>query len=264
MGDDIGPFADRRDAGRRLALRLAEYRDRGDVLVLALTRGGVPVGHEVATILRAPLDVIVVRKLGFPGQPELAMGAIASGGIRVLEPGVVESLGIPDEVIEEVTAREAKELQRREHLYRGDVPRANPAGMTVIVVDDGIATGSSMRAAIASVRAQGAARVIVAVPVAPLPARGVMERLADDFVCVAEPADFFAVGQWYVDFGQTSDDEVTQLLASAHTAKEARDGARSLIAGAKRPLPERAGGGTVTVAPRLSGKRIAKHRTLTR
>lgn len=221
-GDDLIPFQDRREAGRVLASSLAAYRDRGDVLVLALTRGGVPVGYEVAKSLRARLDVIVVRKLGFPAQPELAMGAIAPGGIRVLERGVIERLGVPDRVIETVTVHETKELGRRERLYRGAMPPADPRGMTVIVVDDGIATGSSMRAAIASVRARGAARVIVAVPVAPPVARHEFGRLADDFVAIAEPFDFQAVGQWYVDFGQTSDEEVRQLLAGSALAPGTR------------------------------------------
>jgi putative phosphoribosyl transferase len=215
VGDETAPFVDRAEAGKVLASSLSGYRDRSDVLVLALTRGGVPVGYEVAKSLRARLDVIVVRKLGFPGQPELAMGAIGPGGIRVLEPGVVHGLGIPDRVVDAVTSREAKELERRERFYRDELPPADPRGMTVIVVDDGIATGSSMRAAIASVRARGAARVIAAVPVAPPAARRELSRLADEFVCVAEPVDFVAVGQWYVDFGQTSDEEVRRLLAQS-------------------------------------------------
>lgn len=222
MGDGPPPFVDRAEAGKVLASSLTAYRDRSDVLVLALTRGGVPVGYEVAKGLRARLDVIVVRKLGFPVQPELAMGAIGPGGIRVLQPGVVEGLGIPDRVVEAVTVRETKELERREHLYRGDIPPADPRGKAVIVVDDGIATGSSMRAAIASVRARGAARVIVAVPVAPPAARREFSHLADEFVCVAQPLDFVAVGQWYVDFSQTGDEEVRRLLARSALEAESR------------------------------------------
>lgn len=222
MGHHQALFVDRADAGRVLAATLDGYRDRHDVLVLALPRGGVPVGYEVAKRLRARLDVIVVRKLGFPEQPELAMGAIAPGGIRVLDHRVVDDLGVTAGVLDRVVARETAELERRERLYRGDLPPADPSGMTAIVVDDGIATGSSMRAAIASIRARDAARVIVAVPVAPPAARRELSSLADGFLCVAEPLDFRAVSQWYADFGQTSDEEVRRLLAQAALEAAAR------------------------------------------
>lgn len=208
-------YRDRHDAGRRLGAALREYRDLPDVIVLAIPRGGVPVGYEVAQALHVPLDVIVVRKLGVPFQPELAMGAIASGGIRVLNHEVVMELGYPQDVIEEVAAREAAELHRREHAYRGSRPALDPDGKTAILVDDGLATGSSMRAAIASVRARRAAYVVVAVPVGAESTCREMARLADRVVCPLQPQAFMAVGEWYDDFSQTSDGEVRQLLENA-------------------------------------------------
>jgi putative phosphoribosyl transferase len=211
-------FENRRDAGERLSWRLVGYRGRKDILVLGIPRGGVPVAYEVARALAAPLDVIVVRKLGVPFQPELAMGAISSGGVRVLNADVVKALGIPDQVIEEVAASESVELERRERLFRGGLQGLDPVGRSVIVVDDGLATGSSMRAAIAGLRARGAASVVVAVPVGPPSTCEEIEALADAFVCLSQPARLRSVGEWYEDFGQTTDDEVRQLLEAARAA----------------------------------------------
>ncbi|MGH9602399.1 MAG: phosphoribosyltransferase [Terriglobales bacterium] len=211
-------FRDRADAGRRLAERLDEYRQRADVLVLALPRGGVPVGFEVANALGVPLDVILVRKLGVPLQPELAMGAIASGGTRVLNELVVNSLLIPPQTVEFVAARERLELERRERAYRGDRPPPAVRGKTVILVDDGIATGSSIRAAILALREQGARQIVVAVPVAPHATAHELAGLADRVVCVLEPEDFHAIGQWYDDFSQLSDGDVIRLLEQSAVA----------------------------------------------
>jgi putative phosphoribosyl transferase len=208
-------FHDRVEAGRELAERLQHYAHRRDVLVLGLPRGGVPVAFEVAQALDAPLDVFLVRKLGVPGHEELAMGAIASGGVRVLNPEVVAHLAIPAQAIEQVAVREQQEMERRERLYRDG--RAPPAieGRTVILVDDGLATGSTMRAGIAALRRLNPARIVAAVPVA---APEVCEQLsgeADEMVCARTPEPFYAVGLWYENFGQTSDDEVRELLARA-------------------------------------------------
>jgi putative phosphoribosyl transferase len=208
-------FHDRVEAGRELAERLQHYAHRRDVLVLGLPRGGVPVAFEVAQALDAPLDVFLVRKLGVPGHEELAMGAIASGGVRVLNPEVVAHLAIPAQAIEQVAVREQQEMERRERLYRDG--RAPPAieGRTVILVDDGLATGSTMRAGVAALRRLNPARIVAAVPVA---APEVCEQLsgeADEMVCARTPEPFYAVGLWYEDFGQTSDDEVRELLARA-------------------------------------------------
>lgn len=212
MSDRVRRFRDRHEAGKRLAVHLLEYRNRPDVLVLAIPRGGVPVAYEVAKALAAPLDVVVVRKLGLPSQPELAMGAIASGGVRVLNQDVVASLGIPDRIIDDVAAREIKELERRERAYRGERPADEPAGKTVILVDDGLATGSSMRAAIGAIRARGAASIVVAVPVGPPSTCLEIAGLADRLVCPNQPGYFVAVGEWYMDFAPTTDEEVRQLL----------------------------------------------------
>jgi putative phosphoribosyl transferase len=208
-------FLDRADAGRRLAGRLVEWADRGDVTVLALPRGGVPVGYEVAQRLHAPLDVFTVRKLGLPAEPELAMGAIASGGIRVLNRDVVDALGIDAGTLDRVTEREALELGRREAAYRPGRGPPDVRGRVVILVDDGIATGSTMIAAVRATRSLGPARVIVAVPVAPPSARAQLGTEADAFVCLHEPPAFFAIGAYYDDFGETSDEQVRALLASA-------------------------------------------------
>jgi putative phosphoribosyl transferase len=208
-------YRDRRDAGQRLAAALDDYTNRPDVQVFAIPRGGVPVAYEVAKQLMAPLDVVVVRKLGLPFQPELAMGAIASGGVRVLNPDVVE-LGVPTRVIDAVASRELKELARRERAYRGQSPALDPKGHTVIVVDDGLATGSTMRAAIASVRDRGAASVVVAVPVGASSTCNEIAREADRLVCPLRPPDFLGVGAWFADFSQTTDEEVRELLESAN------------------------------------------------
>ena len=208
-------FRDRHDAGETLAQRLREFAGRPDVLVLALPRGGVPVGYVVARELGVPLDVFVVRKLGTPGQPELAMGAIAPGGVRVLNRDVVDSLAIPDWAIEQVTRQEEQELQRRERQYRGNRPPLEVRGKTVILVDDGLATGSTMRAAAAALRQAGAAGIVVAVPVASRATCDQLREEGNDVVCVTNPEPFFAVGQWYKDFDQTSDEEVRQLLERA-------------------------------------------------
>lgn len=207
------PFRDRRQAGQMLADHLAQYRDAPQLLVLALPRGGVPVGYEVAQALNAPLDVFVVRKLGFPGHEEYAMGAIASGGVRVMNP--LPGLYVSDEEIERVAAHEQAELQRREHLYRGDEPPVAIRGRTVIVVDDGLATGATMRAATEAIRLQGPRHLCVAVPVGARESCDALSQAADAVVCPATPEPFHAVGLWYHDFPQTSDDEVHQLLEQA-------------------------------------------------
>ena len=209
-----GTFADRREAGRVLADALATYRGATDLLVLGLPRGGVPVAWEVAAALHAPLDVFVVRKLGAPGWEELAVGALASGGLVVLNDDVVRSLRISDEQLQQVIDKEAAELARREDAYRGGRPPIEPAGKTVILVDDGIATGASMLAATRAIRAAGPAKIVVAVPVAPPSACRQLADAADDLVCVWAPASFLAVGEYYCDFSQTSDDEVRKLLAT--------------------------------------------------
>ena len=209
-------FKDRRDAGKKLAKELLRYANRPDVLVLALPRGGVPVAYEVALALNAPLDVFIVRKLGLPGQEELAIGAIASGGIRVLNDDVIRLLNIPQEVINFVAKRELQELKRREQAYRGDRPAPQVRGRTVILIDDGLATGASMRAAVAGLRAQGPARIVVAVPAA---AREVCESFrgeVDEIVCALTPDPFYGVGRWYEEFKQMSDEEVRTLLEEAN------------------------------------------------
>ncbi len=214
-------FRDRKDAGRLLAERLAEYANRDDVIVLALPRGGVPVGFEVARALHAPLDVFVVRKLGVPGHEELAMGAIASGGVLVLERAVVEQLGIPAYVISEVAACEERELLRREREYRDDRPEPQFRGRTAILVDDGLATGSTMRAAVKALRKRQPAKIVVAVPVAAPSSCAELAAEVDEIVCARTPEDFHAVGEWYREFGQTTDEEVTELLKAAARANGA-------------------------------------------
>jgi len=205
-------FTNRTEAGRTLARQLGEYQERTDVIVLGIPRGGVPVAFEVAAALHAPMDVFVVRKLGVPGQEELAFGAIASGGVRVFDAEVVQGLGISDRDIEIVTAEERKELERRERTYRGMKPPLNVAGMTVIVVDDGIATGSSMRAAIAALRQLKPARIVVAVPVAPVSTCNRLRKEADDVVCVYMPESFMAIGQFYEDFLPVGDEAVADCM----------------------------------------------------
>jgi predicted phosphoribosyltransferase len=210
--DRVRRFQDRYEAGRRLARDLGDYAGRDDVLVVALPRGGVPVGYEVARALGAPLDVMQVRKLGVPGHEELAMGAIASGGVRIVSENVVEALGIPERVIATVAAAEAQELERRERIYREGRLFPDVRGRTVILVDDGLATGSTMRAAAAALRSLGAARLVAAVPVASQESCDAMREAVDDVVCVRIPERFLAVGEWYEDFTQTSDEEVSELL----------------------------------------------------
>lgn len=210
-----GFYRNRREAGQVLATQLIKYANRQDVLVLALPRGGVPVAYEVAKALHAPLDVFLVRKLGVPGHEELAMGAIATGGIRVLNENVIHSLGIPDKLIEAVTEREQRELERREHLYRDDRPAPDVRGCTVILIDDGLATGATMRAAVRALREQQPTHIVVAVPVAAPVVCEEFRAEADDVVCAKTPEPFYGVGYWYEDFAQTSDQEVHDMLEQA-------------------------------------------------
>ena len=206
------PYADRRQAGKQLASKLAGYANRSDVLVLALPRGGVPVAFEVARALRASLDLFLVRKLGVPGQEELAMGAIATGGVRVLNEEVTGRIDISSSTIDEVASREEQELKRRERLYRGDRPAPNVQGRTVILIDDGLATGSTMRAAVTALRKMQPSEIIVAVPVAAAETCADLRSEVDEVICGATPEPFMAVGAWYSDFEQTSDREVRELL----------------------------------------------------
>lgn len=209
------PYQDRADAGRILAHSLMQYADRDDVLVLGLPRGGAITAEPIANALHAPLDVLLVRKLGVPGREELAMGAIATGGTRVLHDIVIQGLGISDEVIENVTERERGELLRRQHAYRGDRPEPQIAARCVILVDDGLATGSTMRAAVQAVREHHPSRVVVAVPVGPSETLMRLRGDADEVVCPAVPASFFGVGQWYRHFDQTTDEQVRDTLVRA-------------------------------------------------
>jgi predicted phosphoribosyltransferase len=208
-------FRDRAEAGCLLARRLAAFAADPGVVILALPRGGVPVGYEVASALQVTLDVFVVRKLGVPGHGELAMGAIASGGVRVLNPEVVEALGLPDDAIEAVARFEHAELKRRERLYRGDRGPLGVRARTSILIDDGLATGSTMRAAAQALRRLEPARIVIAVPVAPPDVCAALRAAADEVICLATPEPFLAVGLWYQQFEQTSDDEVRRLLAAA-------------------------------------------------
>ena len=212
-------FLDRREAGHVLAGHLTQYADRDDVAVLALPRGGVPVAFEVAQALHLPLDVLIVRKLGVPGHEELAMGAIASGGVRIVNEGVMRDMGISAPLLESVAVGEQNELARREKVYRGERQAVDVEGRTILLVDDGLATGSTMRAAVAALRQRNPERVVVAVPVA---ARSTCEELkeeVDEVVCAVTPAPFYGVGQWYENFSQTSDEEVKELLDRAFDAK---------------------------------------------
>jgi predicted phosphoribosyltransferase len=208
-------FSDRTEAGRHLAAKLSAYAHQPDVLVLALPRGGVPVAFEVARALRVPLDVFVVHKLGVPGREELAMGAIATGGVRVLNKDVVDGLGISDDLIDAVTAKERQELEHGERAYRGTRPPPNVQGRTVILVDDGLATGATMRAAVAALRPQRPARIVVAVPVGSPETCKEFQAEADEVVCAHTPEPFHAVGLWYDDFSQTTEEEVANLLEQA-------------------------------------------------
>jgi predicted phosphoribosyltransferase len=209
------PFQDRVHAGRLLAARLSEYRGRPDLLVLGLPRGGVPVAFEVAQALGAPLDVYIVRKLGAPGHEELAMGAIASGGVRVLNEAVVRSMRVSAEEIEAVARAEEEELRRQERVYRGERPPPDVSGRTVILVDDGLATGSTMHAAVVALRQNGPRELVIAVPTAPPETCAELEAEADRVVCAVTPQPFFAIGVWYRDFSPTSDQEVRELLERA-------------------------------------------------
>jgi putative phosphoribosyl transferase len=213
------PFRNRTEAGQLLARKLRRYADRPNIIVLALPRGGVPVANEVAKSLHAPLDVFLVRKLGVPGQEELAMGAIASGDVQVLNEDVVRALKIPQHVIDSVAAQEARELERRERLYRGDRPSRDVNSRTVILVDDGLATGSSMRAAVAALRQKNPRRIVVAVPVAAAATCREFEAEVDEIVCYQTPEPFYSVGLWYEDFSQTTDEEIRQLLERSNTGR---------------------------------------------
>lgn len=226
-------FQDRAEAGRELAQALSAYADRPEVRVLGLPRGGVPVAFEVARALRAPLDVFLVRKLGVPGHEELALGAIASGGVRVLNQDVVRSLRLGEATIDRIAAREEQELLRRSRAYRGDRPPLDVAHRTVIVVDDGLATGATMRAAVKAIEQMGPARIVVAVPVGAPETCAVLEQEADELVCPLRPAAFFAVGAWYEHFGQTTDEEVQTLLQRAEA------GGATTPSPPRRPPPSR-------------------------
>lgn len=212
-------FKNRTAAGQILANRLAEYANQKPI-VLGLPRGGVPVAFEVAKALKAPLDVFVVRKLGVPGHEELAMGAIASGDVRILNKPVIEDLLVSEEAIETETRKEQQEVQRRERLYRGDRPPLDVSNRTVILVDDGIATGSTIKAAIAALKKQKAGRLVVAVPVAPASTIEELKREVDEVICVSTPEFFYAISLWYEEFPQTSDEEVRELLKQAEMKKE--------------------------------------------
>jgi putative phosphoribosyl transferase len=223
------PFRDRIDAGQQLATQLHAYANHPDVLVLALPRGGVPVAFEVAQALNAPLDIFLVRKLGLPGQEELAMGAIASGGVIVVNSEVVDTLRIPDRIIHQIAAQEQRELERRERLYRGDRPPPDVHGKTTILVDDGMATGSTMRAAAAALREQKPDRIVVAVPAAAPETCKVFRDTVDEIVCAITPDPFYAIGLWYEDFSQTTDDEVRDFLARAAQAHPTMARARGVV-----------------------------------
>jgi putative phosphoribosyl transferase len=214
-------FKDRTEAGQFLASRLTAFANRPNVLVLALPRGGVPVAAEVAKKLNAPFDVFVVRKLGLPDHPELAMGAIATGGVRVINRNVVEGLGIPDLVIDAVAAQEQEELARRQHAYRDDLPPPVVRGKTIILVDDGIATGSTMIAAVAALRQLRAGRIVVATPVIARSTFYQIHNVADEVAAVIAPEEFHGVGEWYENFSQTTDDEVRRLLSAVNHRTEA-------------------------------------------
>ena len=219
--DDYQAFTDRRHAGRVLASRLTKYAGRDDVIVLALPRGGVPVAYEVASALSAPMDVFLVRKLGTPGHRELAMGAIASGGVRVVNADVVQWYGISEAAIDRIAREEQEELERRERAYRDDRPAPDLANKIVILIDDGLATGSTMRAAVQAVRARRPARVVIAVPVGAPQTCAELAVSADEVICARMPEPFSAVGQWYLNFEQTDDAEVRELLQKSTATPQA-------------------------------------------
>jgi predicted phosphoribosyltransferase len=222
-------YRDRIDAGKKLASRLSEYANRDDVLVLALPRGGVPVAYEVAKTLRAPLDIFLVRKLGVPGHEELAMGAIATGGVRVLNDDVVGYLDIPADVIDAVAEMELGELERRERAYRGNRPEPDVRGKIVILIDDGLATGSTMRAAAKALRQQDPERIVVAVPVSASETCDEYRMGVDEIVCAQTPEPFLGVGMWYRDFSQTTDQEVREILNHAAEENPAENESRELV-----------------------------------
>ena len=208
-------FRDRRDAGKKLAQRLIAYIGREDVIVLALPRGGVPVAYEVAAALKVQMDIFIVRKLGWPGHEEMAIGAIASGGVRVLNEDIVRYLNIPETLIDTVAQRELRELERREQAYRGDRPPPQLKGRTVILMDDGLATSASMRAAIVGVRAHAPMKIVVAVPTAAVETCEALKPEVDQIICASTPEPFYGVSKWYEDFSQTTDEEVRLLLEKA-------------------------------------------------
>ena len=219
--DEYEAFTDRRHAGRVLASRLTKYAGRGDVIVLALPRGGVPVAYEVASALNAPMDVFLVRKLGTPGHRELAMGAIASGGVRVVNEDVVRWYGISEAAIDRIAREEQEELERRERAYRDDRPAPDLTHKIVVLIDDGLATGSTMRAAVKAVRAHHPARVVIAVPVGAPQTCAELAVSADEVICARMPEPFSAVGQWYLNFEQTDDAEVRELLQKSTATPQA-------------------------------------------
>jgi putative phosphoribosyl transferase len=219
--DEYEAFTDRRHAGRVLASRLTKYAGRGDVIVLALPRGGVPVAYEVAAALGAPMDVFLVRKLGTPGHRELAMGAIASGGVRVINEDVVQWYGISEAAIDRIAREEQEELERRERAYRDDRPAPDLTNRIVVLIDDGLATGSTMRAAVQAVRARCPARVVIAVPVGAPQTCAELAVSADEVICARMPEPFSAVGQWYLNFEQTDDAEVRELLQKSGATPQA-------------------------------------------
>lgn len=212
----VALFRDRRDAGRKLAQKLIDYTGRKDVIVLALPRGGVPVAYEVAQTLNVPMDIFIVRKLGWPGHEEMAIGAIASGGVRVLNRDIIQYLNIPEALIDAVAQRELRELERRERAYRGNRPPPQVKDRTVIIIDDGLATGASMRAAVAGLRAHHPARIIVAVPTAAPETCESLKQEVDEIICATIPEPFYGVSKWYEDFSQTTDEEVRFLLQEAN------------------------------------------------
>lgn len=217
-------FRDRKDAGRKLAQKLTAYTGRSDVIVLALPRGGVPVAYEVALALRVPMDIFIVRKLGWPGHEEMAIGAIASGGVKVLNEDIVQYLNIPEALIDAVAQRELRELERRERAYRGNRPPLEVKGCIVIVIDDGLATGASMRAAIVGLRAHSPAQIVIAVPTSALETCEALEPEVDHIICATTPEPFYGVSRWYEDFSPTTDEEVRMLLQDANRQPQHREG----------------------------------------
>ncbi len=217
------PFEDRREAGRRLAEKLSRFKDERPV-VFALPRGGVPVGYEISRALEAPLDVFVSRKLGAPGQPEFGIGAVAAGGVRVLNEDVLRRLGIPDDYVEQITARETAEVERRLRYFRGERPEPDVGGRTAILVDDGLATGVTARAAVEALRSRGPQRLVLAAPVCAAQTAQLLGPEVDEVVCLESPSDLGAIGFWYKNFEQTSDEEVVELLERARSERGPEEG----------------------------------------